>query len=191
MLAHRRARTLAFGTAGKLRVLADLLAQHHPAHTLIFTEDNAMVYRISRAFLLPAITHHTPVKERHDVLRHFRAGEYPVVVTSRVLNEGVDVPEASIAIVLSGTGSRREYVQRLGRILRRREGKRAVLYEVVAEATSEEHVARRRRQGTHAGPPRPYNVQEPELFAAEGVDETPYHRTQDGQEDDRSYPPSC
>ena len=58
------------------------------------------------------------------------------------------MPEASIAIVLSGTGSRREYVQRLGRILRRREGKRAVLYEVVAEATSEEQVSRRRRQAS-------------------------------------------
>ena len=68
MLAHREARAIAFGTAGKLRVLADLLAQHHPARTLIFTEDNAMVYRISREFLLPAITHHTPVKERHTIL---------------------------------------------------------------------------------------------------------------------------
>jgi superfamily II DNA or RNA helicase len=148
MLAHREARALAFGTAGKLRVLADLLAEHHPARTLIFTEDTAMVYRIARDFLIRAITHHTPVKERHDLLQRFRSGEYPVVVASRVPNEGVDVPEASVAIVLSGTGSRREYVQRLGRIVRRREGKRAVLYEVVAEATSEEQVSRRRRQGT-------------------------------------------
>jgi superfamily II DNA or RNA helicase len=118
MLAHREARAIAFGTAGKLRVLADLLAQHHPARTLIFTEDDAMVSRISWEFLLPAITDHTPVKKWHDILHRFRAGEYPVVVTSRVLNEGVDVPDATIAIVLSGTGSRREFVQRLGRILR-------------------------------------------------------------------------
>ena len=104
---------------------ADLLAQHHPARTLIFTDDNATVYRISQDFLLPAITHKTPVKERHDILDRFRSGDYPVIVTSRVLNEGVDVPEASIAIVLSGTGSTREYIQRLGRILRRGEGKLA------------------------------------------------------------------
>src|ERR671924_727748 len=113
---------------------------------MIFTEDNAIVYRIARDLLIPAITHQTPVKERHDILQRFRTGEYPVVVASRVLNEGVDVPEASVAVVLSGTGSRREFVQRLGRILRRREGKRAVLYEVVAEATGEEQVSRRRRQ---------------------------------------------
>jgi superfamily II DNA or RNA helicase len=127
MLAHREAHALAVGTAGKLRVMADLLAQHHGTRTLIFTEDTAMVYRISRAFLLPAITHHTPVEERHEILQHFRMGEYPVVVTSRVLNEGVDVPGASLAIVLSGTGSPREYVQQLGRIVRRGEGKVAVL----------------------------------------------------------------
>ncbi|MGQ4806754.1 UvrABC system protein B [Candidatus Entotheonellaceae bacterium PAL068K] len=166
MLAHREARAIAFGTSGKLRVLADLLAQHYPARTLIFTDDNATVYRISQTFLLPAITHKTPVKERHDVLSRFRSGAYPVVVTSRVLNEGVDVPEANIAIVLSGTGSSREYVQRLGRILRRGEGKLALLYEIIAEATSEEHTSRRRR----AQPSRPYHPlsrHEPDALAAE------------------------
>jgi superfamily II DNA or RNA helicase len=173
MLAHREARAIAFGTAGKLRVLADLLAEHYPARTLIFTDDNATVYRVSQEFLIPAITHKTAVKERHEILSRFRSGEYPVVVTSRVLNEGVDVPEASIAIVLSGTGSTREYIQRLGRILRGGAGKLAVLYEVIAEATSEEHTARRRR-----GPrPRPYvqlSLLEPGVLAAEGEAETCY-----------------
>ena len=98
MLAHREARTLAFGTEGKLRVLADLLAQHHGERTLVFTDDNATVYRVSQDFLLPAITHQTKVKERHDTLSKFRSGEYPVLVTSKVLNEGVDVPEAKVAV---------------------------------------------------------------------------------------------
>jgi superfamily II DNA or RNA helicase len=191
MLAHREARALAFGTAGKLRVLADLLAEHHPARTLIFTEDNAMVYRIARDFLIPAITHHTPVKERHDLLQRFRTGEYPVVVASRVLNEGVDVPEASLAIVLSGTGSRREYIQRLGRILRRREGKRAVLYEVVAEATSEEQVSRRRRQGPPVNAERQRDARAPELFTDDEGDAPLTPRTFPEPEDDRSYPPTC
>ena len=146
MLAHREARTLAFGTEGKLRVLADLLAQHYKERTLVFTDDNATVYRISQDFLLPAITHQTKVKERHETLTKFRSGAYPVLITSKVLNEGVDVPEAKIAIVLSGTGSSREYVQRLGRILRRGEGKLALLYEVIAEDTSEEGVSKRRRE---------------------------------------------
>jgi superfamily II DNA or RNA helicase len=191
MLAHREARALAFGTAGKLRVLADLLAQHHPARTLIFTEDTAMVYRVSRDCLVPAITHHTPVKERHAILQRFRTGEYPVIVTSRVLNQGVDVPEASLAIVLSGTGSPREYVQRLGRIVRRREGKRAVLYEVVAEATSEEQVARRRRQGITVRLSRQGDVLAPDLFAANGGEEPASPQSRPRQEVARSYPPSC
>jgi superfamily II DNA or RNA helicase len=191
MLAHRAARALTFGTAGKLRVLADLLAQHHGARTLIFTEDTAMVYRIARAYLIPAITHHTPVKERHAILHRFRTGEYPMVVTSRVLNEGVDVPEASLAIVLSGTGSRREYVQRLGRILRRREGKLAVLYEVVAEATSEEQVARRRRPGPPVRADRQRDERAPELFADTEAEAPVSQRPCYGQEDDQSYRPTC
>ena len=145
MLAHRRARALAFGTDAKLRVLADLLIKHTQDRVLIFTDDNATVYKISQAFLIPAITHQTKVKERHAVLENFRSGEYPRLVTSRVLNEGVDVPAANVAVLLSGTGSSREYIQRLGRILRRAEGKMAVLYEVVAEGTSEETVSKRRR----------------------------------------------
>jgi superfamily II DNA or RNA helicase len=154
MLAHREAKAIAFGTEGKLRVLADLLAQHYPERTLIFTDDNATVYRISQEFLIPAITHQTAVKERHAILTRFRQGEYKTLVASRVLNEGVDVPEASVAIVLSGTGSTREYVQRLGRILRRGRGKDklALLYEVVAENTSEESTSRRRRGQNQAKP---------------------------------------
>lgn len=146
MLAHREARSIALGTEGKLRVLADLLAQHYPEQTLIFTNDNATVYRISQEFLIPAITHQTPVKERHEILKNFREGHYKTLVASHVLNEGVDVPEASVAILLSGTGSTREYIQRLGRVLRRGSAdKFALLYEVVAEETTEEGVSRRRQ----------------------------------------------
>jgi superfamily II DNA or RNA helicase len=155
MLAHRQAKTIALGTEGKLRVLADLLAQHHPDRCIIFTNDNATVYHISETFLIPAITHQTPVKERHAILQAFRSGEYPTLVVSHVLNEGVDVPEARIAILLSGSGSIREYVQRLGRILRKGSGnKQAILYEVIAEETTEEGISNRRRQAVRPQPPR-------------------------------------
>lgn len=145
MLAHREARTLAYGTEGKLRVLEEILGNHPHERSLIFTDDNATVYRISREFLIPAITHQTPVKERHSLLQAFREGRYRILVTSRVLNEGVDVPEASVAVVLSGTATEREHIQRLGRILRKVEGKRATLYEVVTEGTSEERVSKQRK----------------------------------------------
>ncbi len=156
MLAHREAKEIALGTDGKLRILADLLAQHYPERILIFTNDNATVYRISQELLIPAITHQTPVKERHDILTHFREGEYKTLVASHVLNEGVDVPDARVAIILSGTGSEREYIQRLGRVLRKGtdNNKLAILYEVVAEDTSEEGTSQRRRGSESRKEPR-------------------------------------
>ncbi|BFM40004.1 DEAD/DEAH box helicase family protein [Synechocystis sp. LKSZ1] len=151
MLAHREAKEISLGTEGKLRVLAEILAEHQPEPILIFTNDNATVYCISQQFLIPALTHQTSVKERHEILSAFRAGQYCALVTSHVLNEGVDVPSVKIAVILSGTGSTREYVQRLGRILRKHpEGaKLALLYEVVAEDTSEEKTAQRRKQASY------------------------------------------
>jgi len=67
------------------------------------------------------------------------------VVTSKVLNEGVDIPEANVAIVVSGSASVREHVQRLGRVLRARAGKRALLYELVTAGTAETFTSARRR----------------------------------------------
>lgn len=147
MLAHREAKEISSGTEGKLKVLSDLIEQHYPDPILVFTNDNATVYRISQEFLIPAITHQTPVKERHEILNQFRQGDYKILVTSHVLNEGVDVPEVKIAIILSGTGSTREFVQRLGRILRKGKGgqKLAIMYEVVSEDTTEERTSQRRR----------------------------------------------
>lgn len=166
MLAHREARAIALGTDGKLRILADLLAQHYPDRTIIFTHDNATVYRISQDFLIPALTHQTPVKERHEILQKFRAGIYHSLVVSHVLNEGVDVPDARVAILLSGTGSSREYIQRLGRVLRRGDGeKQAVLYEVIAEATTEEAVSRRRRTPSKSVTPLPSIAAQLELVS--------------------------
>jgi len=147
MIAHRQAKEISLGTESKLRVLSDLLAQHFPERILIFTNDNATVYRISQDLLIPALTHQTPIKERHEILTNFREGKYKTLAASHVLNEGVDVPDARIAILLSGTGSEREYIQRLGRVLRRGSevNKQAILYEVVTENTSEMRTSERRR----------------------------------------------
>jgi len=151
MLAHRQAKEIAAGTESKIRVLTELICEHKQEKILIFTNDNATVYRISQEFLIPAITHQTPVKERHDVLTRFREGEYKILATSHVLNEGIDVPDAKVAIILSGTSSTREYIQRLGRVLRKGNtpDKVAILYEIIAEDTSEEKTAERRRSGYH------------------------------------------
>jgi superfamily II DNA or RNA helicase len=144
-LGYRHQRQLALAAPGKIEQLARLLHSHRHDRSIVFTEDNATVYRIAERFLLPAITHQTKVKERSEILRAFNANEILAVVTSKVLNEGVNVPEANVAIVLSGSGSVREHVQRLGRILRKREGKRATLYELIAVGTSEERTSQKRR----------------------------------------------
>ena len=113
---------------------------------LIFTRHNSLVYRISRRFLIPAITHQTPKEERRATLDEFRKGGFRVVVTGQVLDEGIDVPDASVAFIISGTGSSREYIQRLGRILRKRKGKEAKLIELVARDTLESRISTRRHR---------------------------------------------
>ena len=143
--AWRESRRILQGAPAKLRLLEELLRRHREGRVIVFTNDNATVYDISRRLLVPAITHQTDLKERRALLRGFADGDLPVLVTSRVLNEGVDIPSADVAIVLSGTGTVREHVQRLGRILRRRDDKQAVLYEVVVEASAEEWTSQRRR----------------------------------------------
>jgi len=95
--------------------------------------------------LCPCITHRTETKERRAYLDGFAKGEFRVLATSRVLNEGVDLPGAEVAIIVSGTSTVRESVQRLGRILRQKPGKQAVLYELVAEGTTESYSSERRR----------------------------------------------
>ena len=144
--AWREARRIAHGTERKLDLLDDLLVEEGDRPALVFTDDNATAYRIAREFLVPIITHQTPAKERTEILDGLTAGHYRVVVTSRVLNEGVDLPDVGMAVVVSGTGSVREHVQRLGRILRPRDGKQAVLYEMVTARTTEERTSERRRE---------------------------------------------
>jgi superfamily II DNA or RNA helicase len=145
MAAYRRQREIAFAAPAKLDYLEHLLGVHARDRLLVFTDDNATAYAISRRFLIPAITHQTKITERSETLERFADGRYGAVVTSRVLNEGVDVPDANVAVVISGSGSVREHVQRLGRILRPREGKRATLYELVSAGTSEAYTSERRR----------------------------------------------
>jgi len=143
--AYQTQKRLALVNRAKMERMFQLLERHREDPVLIFTNDNDSVWEISERALVPSITHETKVKERREILEWFNDGNYGTIVTSKVLNEGVDVPRARIAVVMSGSGSVREHVQRLGRILRRWEGERARLYELVTTDTVETHVSRRRR----------------------------------------------
>jgi superfamily II DNA or RNA helicase len=144
-LARQRLLRLLAGAEGKYTVLDQLLREYAHERTLVFTESNAIAYDISRRHLIPVITHETKAAERKHILDSFQSGNYQAVVTSKVLNEGVDVPEAKVAIVMSGTSGAREYMQRLGRVLRKVGNRQAVLFEVFARKTVEEAKAQRRR----------------------------------------------
>ncbi|CAJ38264.1 DEAD/DEAH box helicase family protein [Methanocella arvoryzae] len=148
ILARHRARTTALNSRAKILELTKIFQQHSGPEdrTIIFTEHNELVYAISKEFLIPFITHTTSKDERMENLSKFRTGAYRAIVTSKVLDEGVDVPDANVGIILSGSGSRREFVQRLGRILRKKGDKKAVLYEIVAQGTMEEGSSRKRRR---------------------------------------------
>ncbi len=146
LLARNKALKVAVNSEAKLNLLAERLEAYKDEKVLIFTLYNDLVYTVSRRFLIPAVTHQTPREERREIMANFGSGKYKVIVTSQVLDEGVDVPDASVGLVLGGTGSRREYVQRLGRLLRKKEGKTAKLVEIISKETVEVGISRRRHQ---------------------------------------------
>lgn len=144
LLARNNALKIALNSNEKIRVLGKYLESNVGEKTLIFTLHNDLVYMISRKFLIPAITYQTPKNERREILEKFKKGIYNTLVTSQVLDEGIDVPDASIGYIISGTGSSREYIQRLGRLLRKIEGKKARLYEIISKETVEVRISNRR-----------------------------------------------
>ncbi|MDQ2885763.1 MAG: DEAD/DEAH box helicase, partial [Chloroflexota bacterium] len=144
MLAWREARNIAMNAPAKYEEIEQLLRVHADDLVILFSEYNYVVDEISRRFCVPAITYKTPAEERRVILERFRAGQYTKLATGRVLNEGVDVPDCRVAIIVSGNSTKREYIQRLGRVLRPKEGQ-ALLYELVTSGTTEEEVAKRRR----------------------------------------------
>jgi len=146
LLARNRAMDIALNSKSKVEALKKILLVNPSDSTIIFTQHNKLVHRIARDLLIPCITHMTPKDERTEILDSFRDGKYRLVVTSKVLDEGVDVPDATRAIILSGTGSSREFIQRLGRVLRKKEGKRAKLVEIVSRETAETRMSWRRKR---------------------------------------------
>ena len=118
LLARNKAMNIALNSRAKIEELREILAENKGVKTIIFTQHNSLVHEISDKFLIPLITHKTIKEERQDVLKGFKEGRYMAIVTSKVLDEGVDIPDAELGVILSGTGSAREFIQRLGRLLR-------------------------------------------------------------------------
>jgi superfamily II DNA or RNA helicase len=147
LAAWRLSRAVLAYPSAKATTLRGLLARHEGERALVFTSDNATAYKIARELLVLPITCDIGRVERAAMLDRFRAGTAPVLVSSQVLDEGLDVPEADIAIIVGGTASARRHVQRIGRVLRPRVGKRAQVYELATTATTELDQVTRRRRG--------------------------------------------
>lgn len=147
LLAWRKSREIAFNARAKIDFVRYVLMKHREEKTLIFSEDTETAYMISKTFLIPALTYKTPAAERKKYLEYFRDGKVRNLAASRILDEGVDVPDASVAVIISGSGSNRQFKQRLGRIVRPGEGKKAVMYELVSTGTGESGTSNRRGKG--------------------------------------------
>jgi superfamily II DNA or RNA helicase len=142
--------------AAKRAAIGRLLDAHRDARVLVFTADNAAAYAIALEHLVMPLTCDIGRAERDEALERFRRGELRALVSARVLNEGIDVPSAEVAVIAGGSLGRREHVQRVGRLLRPAPGKRALVYELVVRDSLEVARARQRRKGLAArGPARP------------------------------------
>lgn len=148
LIAKQRSESIARTATKKLDTLDTLLKRHYDDRTIIFTANNDFTYEISREFIILCITRQTETEERTEILDRFRTGGYSMLATSQVLDEGIDVPAANVGIILSGSASKRQYAQRLGRILRPTDDRQpARLYEIIAANTVENYVSERRREG--------------------------------------------
>lgn len=146
LAAFRRASTVATLPRAKVALAARLLGEVAGERVLLFCATADDAYRLGQALLAPVVTAETPRLERAALLEAFARGELRGLVSARVLNEGVDVPEASVALVVGGSLGQREHVQRIGRVLRPREGKQAVVHELVTLDTLDEARDRARRR---------------------------------------------
>jgi DNA excision repair protein ERCC-3 len=138
---------LAATNPAKLEVVQMLLDKHEGDQVLVIGQYLDQLDEIQAMTEAPIITGRTPQAERDVLYRKFRTGEVPVLIVSKVANFAVDLPDASVAIQVSGTfGSRQEEAQRLGRILRPKEdGNEAHFYSVVTRDTTEQEYSNKRQ----------------------------------------------
>jgi len=135
-------------TPSKTRVAEALVRRHAGERVLVIGQYIDQLDELGRHLGAPVIKGETPVRERERLFQAFREGEIPVLVVSKVANFSIDLPEATVAIQVSGTfGSRQEEAQRLGRVLRPKpDGGGARFYAVVSRDTKDQEYAAHRQR---------------------------------------------
>jgi DNA excision repair protein ERCC-3 len=139
---------IAATAAAKMPIIRELLKKHSGEPTLIIGQYLDQIEEVSQALGIPKLTGETPVDEREQLFAKFRRGDLSALVVSKVANFSIDLPEASVAIQISGAfGSRQEEAQRLGRLLRpKANGRSASFYTLVARDTVEQDFAQNRQR---------------------------------------------
>ena len=132
----------------KIDVIRKLINRHAGEPTLVIGQYLDQLEEVSVALGVPKITGETPVDERERLFEEFRSGRITALVVSKVANFSVDLPEASVAIQISGSyGSRQEEAQRLGRLLRPKgDGRSANFYTLIARDTVDQDFAQNRQR---------------------------------------------
>jgi DNA excision repair protein ERCC-3 len=131
----------------KIRVIERILEEHGRHNVLIIGQYLDQLDKLAAHFSFPLITGKTPLPEREFLYQGFRSGKVPCLIVSRVANFSIDLPDASVAIQVSGTfGSRQEEAQRLGRVLRPKpDDNMAYFYSLVSRDTTEERFGQNRQ----------------------------------------------
>ncbi len=129
-------------------MISKLLKKHDGESTLIIGQYLEQLHEVADALGVPVITGQTPVDERERLFQLFREQSLKTLVVSKVANFSIDLPEASVAIQISGSfGSRQEEAQRLGRLLRpKTDGRSASFYTLIARDTVDQDFAQNRQR---------------------------------------------
>jgi DNA excision repair protein ERCC-3 len=139
---------MAATSSTKISVISKLLKKHPGEPTLIIGQYLDQIAAVAGALKVPQITGDTPIDERERLFQEFREGKLATLVVSKVANLSVDLPEASMAIQISGSfGSRQEEAQRLGRLLRpKADGRTASFYTLISRDTVDQDFAQNRQR---------------------------------------------
>ena len=146
--AHARMRMVVQMSENKLKKVREIVSKElrRGSKILVFTQYVEQAKKLGEILGSPVLIGELDTATRRRVLEDFKSGRSRVLVVTTVGDEGLDLPDANVGILVSGTGSRRQFVQRLGRLLRPGQGKEARLYEIIVKGTQEERQARRRKK---------------------------------------------
>ena len=145
LLARLEAKDIAMKSKRKIEILDELLRKHVDQKVIIFTRHVEAAKYISALFGFPYVTGDMDKKKRKEILEMFERGEVTKLAAAEVLDEGIDIPSASVGIILAGRPSKRQLIQRIGRLLRPHKDKKAIIYEVITSRTYDYFASRKRR----------------------------------------------